>query len=164
MFQIGEKVVYRLLTVCIVEGVETPSFEVNKDRKFYKLSPVFDNKNATTVYVPTNSNEALRALWTEVEVSKALNEVAKLKPTVCTAKKIPQLTAHYQELLRSCEPINYLLVLKETSVKEKSMKKLSEIDARFRAKTEKHVCEEFSLVLGKTFEEIRHMLNESIKV
>lgn len=163
MYKIGDYVVYRQLSVCVVETVETPPFERDKTKLYYRLSPVFDNVNDTVIYVPQHSQECMRAVARADEMNAALRALPHIKVTVFAAKKTPQLTAHYQDVLASCDILQYLTLLKEVSLKEKTgAKKLSEIDIRFRNKTERLVCEEFAVVLGQTPNEIKTIIYKLI--
>ncbi len=156
MYQIGDFAVYRLLTLCRVDGTETPSFESDPTKQYYKLCPVFDNKSSTVIFVPTESSDGLRPLFALEDVKNALKELSSVKPTVYPAKKPPQLSAYYQELLSSCDVRKYLYLLKEVAVKEKSSaKRLSEIDSKFRTKTERLLCEELALLFKETPEDAK---------
>ncbi len=162
MFKIGDFVVYRQLTVCKIEGIDTPSFENDKTKKYYILSSAHDSGNGTTVYIPVASEDVLRPIATKEEAQAELDKLPSLNPTVCTLKKPPQLTAYYQEILSSGELLRNLSLLKEITKKEKTVKRLSEIDVRFRAKTEKLLCEELALSLSATPQAIKEILQKSI--
>lgn len=165
MYKIEDYVVYRQLNVCRVEGIETPSFETDRDKKYYKLYPVFENKSNTTIYVPVDSQDGLRPVSGREEVENALKALPALKPTLFTAKKPPQLTAYYQDLLASCDLNKYLYLLKEVALKEKTnAKKLSEIDTRFRNKTERLLCEEFAVVLKETPDDVKARIYKEMKL
>lgn len=159
MYEIGQFVVYRQVSVCKIEGVETPSFESDRTKTYYKLSPVFDNKNATTIYVPMQSLECLRPILSKEEGEALLREIPNVKPTACPYKKPPQVTAFYQDILASCDLKQYVALLKEVSGKSKAAgKKASEIDMRFRAKTERLLSEELATALQKPLDEIKKLL------
>ncbi len=160
MYNINDYVIYSLLQVCRIENLETPSFESDSSKLYYKLVPAFDDKSNTTIYVPVHSVDRLRPLFPKEQVQTALHAYPTLSPTPFTAKKPPQLTAHYQELLLSQDVLQYLTLLKEVRLKEQNSKKLNEIDVRYRAKTEKLLSEEFALVLGSTPEEILKQFRE----
>lgn len=159
MYKVEDYVVYRQLQVCKIESMETPSFESDKTKLYYKMSPVFDNKCNTVVYVPVTSEDGLRPLSDKEQVQAALQNLPTQNVMVFTAKKPPQLVAHYQEILSSCDIEAYLPLLKEVTIKEKSSKKLNEIDTRYRAKTERLLCEECAVVLGTTPEEIQKQIH-----
>lgn len=159
MYNINDYVVYRQLQVCKIETIETPSFESDQTKLYYKMSPAFDNKSSTVVYVPVDSNDALRPLVSAECVKAALQALPSKNVTVFTAKKPPQLVAHYQDILASCDIEKYLALIKEVTIKEHTSKKLNEIDTRYRAKTERLLCEEFAIVLGKTPEDIQKQLH-----
>ncbi len=159
MFKMGDFVVYRQLQVCKIDGIETPSFEGDKSKQYYKLFPAFLDKSDTVIYVPVASLDSLRPLFTSEEVESAFAAIDKIKPTVSIAKKPAQQAAYYQEILSSHSLLRYFSLLKEIALKEKSStKKLSEIDNRFRTKTERLLCDELALVLNKTPEEIKEKL------
>lgn len=165
MYKIGDHVVYRLLNVCKVEGIETPSFEKDGEKRYYKLCPAFENKSNTVIYVPVNEKDALRALSGKSEAEEALKGLSKEKPVVCLAKKPPQLTSYYQEILASCDLKKYLALIKEVILKEKeNAKKLSEIDAKYRDKTLRLVCEEFAVALNESLETVKARINAACRV
>ncbi len=83
MYQINDYVVYRLLTVCQIVNIETPSFERDSTKMYYTLAPVFDNGNNTTVYVPVGAEEGLRPLFSLDTVKKAIAALPTMKATVC---------------------------------------------------------------------------------
>ncbi len=163
MYQIGDFVIYRFLNVCKIDSIETPSFENNPDKKYYRLTPVFNNKSDTIIYVPVDSVEGLRSLTTREEVEKLLAEIPQIKPLVSGFKKPAQLMMHYQNILSSCNLRHYLGILKEVATKEKSgVKRLSEVELKYRNKTETILCQEFALVLGKTPEEIKTRIDKAL--
>ncbi len=159
MYNVNDYVIYRQLQACKIDGIETPSFESDKTKQYYKLVPAFEDKSSTTIYVPVDSKDSLRPLSSKAKIEEALAALPELTPTVFTAKKPPQLTAHYQEILLSTDILRYLLLVKEVSVKSKSVKRLNEIDARYRAKTERLLCEEFALVLGISPEDAQEKIH-----
>ena len=156
MYQIGEYVVYRQLYVCKIENVETPTFERNAKKLYYKISPVFDNKNNTTVYVPTDAAECLRKVASKEDVESALKTLPTLKVVVATFKKPQQLAAYYQEALLTGDIKRYLSIIKEIVLKERTNpKKLSEIDSRFKNRAERIIYEELAVVLRRTPETVK---------
>ncbi len=163
MYQVGDYVVYRILSVCKIQGMETPSFESDKEKKYYKLSPVFDNSCGTTIYVPLTACDSLRPLFKAEDITIALRELPALKATACTLKKPPQVIAYYQEILSSCDLKRYLSLLKEVRTKEKSStKKLSEIDQRFYQKTERLLSEEFAVVFNEMPETMKTKIHQRL--
>lgn len=145
--------------MCKIEGIETPSFETDRTKQYYKMSPAFDNKNDTTIYVPVDTDDGLHPVSAAKDVRLALSELPKIKPSVFAAKKPAQLSAYYQELLSAHDLKNYLSLIKEVALKEKtSAKRLSEIDVRFRNRAERLICEEFAIVLKETPEAVKTKL------
>ncbi len=162
MYELNDYVVYRLLTVCKVDGIETPPFEHDPTKKYYKLSPIFDNKYCTTIYVPQETTEGLRPVLTKQEAEKLIRAIPQIKPTLCMVKKPPQVTAFYQEILSSCDLKQYIALVKEVAQKIKTAKKISEIDMRFYGKTERLLCEELALSLSSTPEEVKILFQNAL--
>ncbi len=161
MYNVGDFVVYRQLTVCKIQAIQTPSFERDTKKQYYQLLSIFDS-SGTTVYVPIKAVDSLRPVLSAEEAEKALQTLPSLKPTICALKKPPQLTAYYQSILATCDINKYLCLIKEVALKSKDGKKLSEIDMRYRNKVEQLLCEEFSISLQTTPEEIKKRINENL--
>ena len=164
MYIIGDYVVYRGQNVCKIEEICRPTFETDKTKEYYKLSPAFDNPNDTTIYVPVDTTDGLRHLIQREDAELALNESAGNKAAPFQAKKPQLLAMHYNELLAKGDPKSCLTLLKEISAKEKSTpKKVNEIDLRFKKKTEKLLTEEFSLVLNISLEKAKNKIIAAIQ-
>jgi RNA polymerase-interacting CarD/CdnL/TRCF family regulator len=107
--------------------------------------------------------ESIKTEISKAQYNAALHALPNAKVAVFATKKMPQLTAHYQDVLASCNILQYLTLLKEVALKEKiGAKKLSEIDIRFRNNTERLVCEELAVVLGKKPNEIKTIIHKLI--
>ena len=73
------------------------------------------------------------------------------------------MAAHYQEMLSTFEPKGCLLLMKEVYWKQKSLKKLGQVDARYLKIAERLVCEELAAVLETKPESIRKRLYSAIE-
>ncbi len=163
MYKIGECVVYRQWRVCEIVGIETPSYAQAEEREYYKLRPKFDDVSNTTIYVPFTAEDSLHALFSATDVVQALETIGQVQTTVTTVKKSAQLTAYYDALLAKPDLSAYLRLLKEIASKEKNVKKLSEIDLRYRKKVEKLLVETFAVSLRCTQETARKKLLSAIE-
>lgn len=154
MFQIGDIVVDRHFFVCKIESQgKTPFEPFGQD--YFTLRPVYPHKNDTTVFVPTCATDGIRPIVTKEEGEKLLRAFPRMKASVFTAKKQPMLIAHYQALL-SQGTEQTLLLLKEIALKEKNNpKKVSENDAKYKAKAMTLLSEELAQALQKTPSEIQ---------
>ena len=75
----------------------------------------------------------------------------------------PDKEAAYQEMLASCQPRDCLLLITEIYWKQKSLKKLGQVDTRYLKIAERLVCEELAAVLDTTPEAIRKRLYSAIE-
>lgn len=154
MYEIGTSILYGRTGVCRVEGIGVPPFQKDNGQTYYTLRCVFST-SGELIYIPVDTTTSMRPLIGRGEAADYLNLISKLKPQVFNAQKQADLIAHYQEMLTSCEPKNCLLLIKEVYQKQKSTKKLGQVDSRYLKTAERLVCEELAAVLGTKPESIR---------
>ena len=164
MFSVGDKVVYKTDSVCIVESIETPAFVKDKEKKYYKLKSLFSKGNEVA-YVPVDSDVSLRAVVAQEEAVKHISGLKNLAPAEIDLYK-PALTAYsFQDKLRDCTAESMLRVFKYIIVREKSLeetgKKIRQVEERYLAIVEKVLSEEFALALGKEPDEIKALLRQN---
>lgn len=159
MFQKGDYLIFRNCGVCRVIDIGTPSFIEDKERKFYKLEPVFPKKGLTDIYSPVDKNTGIRPVLSKEEAKQYLDDFGSLKVDIFHSAKPNFLNAHYNELLSSFTFENYLRLLKEIHLKEEEAvrkdKHLSQVDLRFKEEAENLVFEELAFVFGISCEEAR---------
>ncbi len=166
MYKIGDKVIYKHSGVYLVDGVETPSFVKDKGALYYKLSHIYSNAKET-VYVPVDSEDAIRPVADENNFDKALKSVNE-KTVVPFCARQPQLvTEHYKNDLAVNTLESSLTVLKALYIREKecegSGKKLRQAEGHYLALTEKAVCEEMCECLKTPPEEAREKIRSLIE-
>ena len=157
MYAVGTSILYGRTGVCRVEGIGTPHFQKDDGRTYYTLRSVFST-SGELIYVPVDTVASMRPLINCKEAADYLGLLSQLKPKSFTSRKPAELSAHYQEMLASCQPRDCLLLIKEIYWKQKSLKKLGQVDTRYLKIAERLVCEELAAVLDTTPETIRKRL------
>ena len=159
MFQKGDFLMFRNSGVCRVIDIETPSFVEDKERKYYRLEPVFPKKGLTVIYSPVDRNTSIRPLISKEEAKQYLDDFGSLKVEIFHSAKPNLLNAHYNELLSSFTFENYLRLLKEIHLKEEEAvrkdRHLSQVDLRYKEEAEQLVFEELAFIFGISCEEAR---------
>ena len=154
--------------VCKVESIGAPPYQQRDDgRRYYKLRSVFSS-SGELIYIPVDAAGAIRPLINDGEASDYLkNLLPQLKPKAFYSKRPAELSAHYQEMLASCELKDCLLLLKEIHSKEKTLaahsKKLGQVDAKYLKVVERLVCEEFAAALNTTPDQMKGRLYEAME-
>lgn len=161
MYDVGSSILYGRMGVCKVEDVGSPPFQQDAERLYYKLRSLFSS-SGEMIYIPVDAGASLRPLISSGEAVNYLRQLPQLAAGVCSAKRPNEVAAHYQELLASCEPGAYLLLLKEIFLKQKELskrgKKLGQVDLKYQKVAERLACEEFAVALDSTPDSVREHL------
>lgn len=157
MYAVGTSILYGRTGVCRVEGIGTPPFQKNDGHSYYTLRAVFST-SGELIYIPVDTSAVMRPLIGRSEAAGYLDLISMLKPKAFSARRPADLVAHYQEMLTSCEPKDCLLLIKEVYWKQRTLKKVGQVDARYLKIAERLVCEELAAALDTKPESIRKRL------
>ena len=157
MYTVGTPILYGRTGVCRVEGIGTPHFQKDDGQTYYTLRSVFST-SGELIYVPVDTVASMRPLIGREEAADYLGLISQLELKSFGSKKPAELIAHYQEMLASCQPKDCLLLIKEVYWKQKSLKKLGQVDARYLKIAERLVCEEFAVAMGTGPESVKRRL------
>ena len=161
MYRVGTSVLCGQMGVCEIEDIGVSPYQESQGQNYYKLRSVFSN-SGERVYIPVSKAGSMRPLIDGSEASDYLDMLPRLEPKVCNSRKLPDLVAHYQEMLAACELKDCLLLIKEVYCKQKELagrhKNLGQVDARYLKIAERLVCEEFAAALHTMPELIRERL------
>lgn len=154
MFKIGEYVVYNREVCKIIEIRK--NIENNAD--YYILIPI--SNESLKIEIPTlNFRGHLRALITKAEVDQLLDNIKNLDIIVSDNRSIEK---DYKLLINSGKLEDLMKIIKTNYFinKEKSdNKKITIIkNSNYYSLAEKYICEEFSIVLGKDYEDIKEYI------
>ena len=161
MYAVGTSVLYARTGVCRIENIGSAPFQKHDEQRYYKLRAVFST-SGECIYIPVDTAVAMRPLIDSDEAAGYLEQLPQLKPQPLISQKPAELTVHYQEMLASGDPENFLLLMKEIYLKEKELaahnKKLGQVDSRYLKVAERLVCEEFAVALQTAPETIKKRL------
>ncbi|MBP3635835.1 MAG: hypothetical protein J6J17_05230 [Bacilli bacterium] len=158
IYKVGDYLVYKR-DVCKVESIKEHGF---KDLTYYVLEPI--NNSSLKIEIPTNTNN-IRDLITKKELEKVINQI----PNIDIIKNDNKLIENeYRNLINSGSYLDLIKIIKTTYLRNKkredSKKKISDKDKLYFDKAEKYLYSEFSIALGKTYEETKEYVVNKVKL
>ncbi len=163
MFKIGEYVVYNKEVCKIIEIRK--NIENNAD--YYILIPI--SNESLKIEIPTlNFHGHLRSLITKTEANQLLENIQNVDIIISDNRSIEK---DYKLLINSGKLEDLMKIMKTNYFKNKEKsdnKKITVIkNSNYYSLAEKYICEEFSVVLGKSYEDVKNyivsILNETNK-
>mgnify|MGYP002576388919 FL=1 len=156
MFKINDYLVYRK-EVCKVTEIK----EYKNDFLYYVITPI--NDTSLKIEVPTDSS-VIRPLISKIEIQKIIEEIPNIKEI---AENNRLLENKYRELLKSGTYNDLITIIKTTylrnETRDKEKKKRSEKDTTYFNLAEKYLYTEFSVVLGKSYEDTKKYVISKVK-
>ena len=155
MFKIGEYLVYRK-DVCKVKDIKE-----KEGKEYYQLTPVDDE--SLKIEVPID-NENLRNVISKVDLENLVNNIPNIDTIDCSDRMIE---LEYKNLISTGSKEDLIKVIKTAYLRNKeriaSKKKLSEKDTNYQEKAEKLLYNEFSVVLNKTFDQVKEYIINKVE-
>ena len=155
MFCVGQTVLYGSNGVCMVDDVTEKRIGKTK-MQYYVLKPLCNN--TSTLFVPTANQQLvskMRRILTEDEAEAILRD---LPPCGDWNDNKQERSEQFRAIITegSCEELIRLIRLVRTHGQEQLAggKRLHISDERFLKEAEKMICEEFSLVLHISRDEV----------
>ena len=159
MFCVGQTVLYGSNGVCMVDDVTEKRIGKTK-MQYYVLKPLCNN--TSTLFVPTANQQLvskMRRILTEDEAEAILRD---LPPCGDWNDNKQERSEQFRAIITegSCVELIRLIRLVRTHEQEQLAggKRLHITDERFLKEAEKMVCEEFSLVLHISRDEVRERI------
>jgi CarD family transcriptional regulator len=150
MFKVGEYLIYRKSACKIIEIIKN-QFNNND---YYVLIPIDDS--SLKINVPINNCSSLRPLITKDKLIKIIKKIPDAEIIESDNRLIEN---EYKKLMNSGEHEDLIRIIKTTYLKNKfrtdNNKKISEKDDFYFNQAEKCLYNEFSLVLGISYEEAK---------
>ncbi|MBQ8892443.1 MAG: CarD family transcriptional regulator [Bacilli bacterium] len=159
MYNIGDYVIHKK-EVCKIVDIKN-KYMKNKD--YYVLESVSDN--SLKLKVPVDS-KYIRETITKDEVNNIINNMMNIEYLDVDDKNIESI---YKDLLNNPTHENLIKIIKTTYLRNKNRidakRKISDKDKNYFEQAEKYLYTEFSVVLGKSFEETKqYVINEVEKL
>lgn len=179
MFEIGSYVMYENEGACRVADI-TPcpygdpgangTFDAHGNgeepqKLYYRLEPI--RRTGGTIYVSVRTKARIRKMMTRQEARRFMEQLTGIKPDIMRSRKPAQLTEHYRTMFLTYQPEILVSLMKEGYVKkteaEEQRKKPGQIDLRYLKSAEELVCEELSVALDQSVEQVRGDLESRIR-
>jgi CarD family transcriptional regulator len=150
MYRINDYLVFNK-NVCKVADI--------KDN-FYILMPVTDA--SLTIKIPT-TNETIRPIITKEELEKVIKKIPDIEIIECSTHLIEN---EYKKLLKDGSYESLIKIIKTTFLRNQKRldanKKLGDKDSTYFHLAEKYLYSEFSIALGKTYEETKEYIENRV--
>ena len=158
MYKINDYLVYGK-DVCKVYEINEKRFN-NTD--YYLLRPIKDS--SLKIEAPVTSNK-IRPVITKERLDEIIEEIPKIKPIETNDKFIE---TEYKRLLSESTHEDLIKIIKTTYLRNKERldnnKKVAEKDKNYFELAEEYLYNEFSIVLGYTFNETKeYVIQEVLK-
>ena len=158
MYKIGEYVVYKK-DVCKVKAIKKNH---PNDKDYYVLIPIDDESLIIDVPVE-NRCGYIRDLINKEKVEEIINSIPSVPVIKCDTKNIEN---EYKNLLSTGEHLDLIKIIKTTYLRnqERTMnkRKSGDKDDFYFRKAEKYLYNEFSLVLGMNFDEVKKYIIDKV--
>lgn len=160
MFKINDYVIYRN-DLCRVDNIKK---DLKTDINYYVLNPIEDS--TLVIKVPVNNElGVIRKLITKEEVEEIIDDIPNIPIIKVSNDKL--LEQHYKKLLQEGTHKNYISIIKTTYLRNKDRidnnKKIGEKDDIYFKKVEKILYNEFSIVLGMSYNETKKYVLKKVE-
>lgn len=165
MYQIGDYVFKINTGVCRIEDiVHLNGRDIDKNRLYYLLIPMFDNK--TRIYISTEREPApFRKIMDEKEAWELIKEIPQIKEIKIRSER--QREQEYKDAIRSNDPKRWVSIIKTMYLRKKKRtaegKKDTSLDGYFFKVAEDYLYSELAVSMGKKKEELRRIIAETIQ-
>lgn len=149
-FSKNEHVFHESGGVCKISDIQmAPLDGMPKDRTYYIMQPVHDPNSV--IYVPTDSDVIfVRSLLDRNEAEALLSEIDRIE--LIDEQNAKVLRTKYIDAMRTHLPREWIRVIKTVTARMRTLalrsQRISETERSYYETAKRHLCTEFSLVLG----------------
>ena len=156
MFQTGELVVYGGEGVCRVEAVGPIAMSgVEDDRPYYTLAPLY---RVGKIYAPVDTTVLMRPVLSRKEAEELIRRIPDIEAPVLTDHNPRVLGAFYQEIIRSHDCSDMIVLIKtayrKTQARRAKGAKPGQVDERYMKRAEDLLYGELAVALDISREEV----------
>lgn len=150
MFEVGSLLIYDTTGVCKVLEIGVPEGlpVANKERKYYKLAPVF---GSGTIYIPVDTKVFMRQVISREEAEELVRKIPEIREDICDTHNLKVLEDHYKASLMTHECEDLVQLIKTVYTKkqnlEKNGKKTGKTDQQYMKRAKQLLYEELSIAL-----------------
>lgn len=166
MFEKGSLMIYDTTGVCRVEDIGIPAGlpVANKDKKYYKLAPVF---GTGTIYIPVDTKVFMRPVISKEEAESLVRRIPEIRTDICESHNQKVLEDHYKASLSSHECEDLVQLIKTVYTKkrnlERSGKKTGKTDTQYMKRAKALLHEELSVALEIPVEEVEDYIARTVE-
>lgn len=166
MFEKGSLMIYDTTGVCRVEDIGVPAGlpVANKDKKYYKLAPVF---GSGTIYIPVDTKVFMRPVITKNEAESLIRKIPEIREDICDTHNQKVLEDHYKASLMTHECEDLIQLIKTVYVKKKNLertgKKTGKTDTQYMKRAKALLHEELSVALEIPVEEVEDYITRAVE-
>lgn len=166
MFQKNACIVYGSLGVCRVQDIVTRRFEgLDAAHPYYVLEPLYQEG---VLYVPAdNPKISLRPVISAGEANRLIDAIPATESPVFHSRSAQELSAHYEQLLRShdCKALLELTmsIYHKKAALERQNKKLGRVDEHFMKRAEEALSGELAVALSIPREQVPAYIAQRVK-
>lgn len=166
MFEKGSLMIYDTTGVCRVEDIGVPAGlpVANKDKKYYKLAPVF---GTGTIYIPVDTKVFMRPVITKNEAEDLIRKIPEIREDICDTHNQKVLEDHYKASLMTHECEDLVQLIKTVYVKKKNLertgKKTGKTDTQYMKRAKALLHEELSIALGIPVDEVEDYITKAVE-
>lgn len=166
MFEKGSLMIYDTTGVCRVEDIGVPAGlpVANKDKKYYKLAPVF---GSGTIYIPVDTKVFMRPVITKNEAESLIRKIPEIREDICDTHNQKVLEDHYKASLMTHECEDLIQLIKTVYVKKKNLertgKKTGKTDTQYMKRAKALLHEELSIALEIPVEEVEDYITRTVE-
>lgn len=158
MFKVGDNLIYNKI-VCKVVEIRN---DKENSREYYLLVPI--SNDSLKIEIPvTNLWHNIRPLISKKEVNDIIASIPSMELISSDNRSIEK---DYKLLLNSGKPEDLIKIIKTNYFKNKEKTDINKHavikESNFCSVAEKYLYEEFSVVLGKTYDETRDIILEEL--
>lgn len=157
MYKVNDLLVYKK-DVCLVKEIKQKYI---KDTDYYVLSLI--NDKSLKLQIPVTSS-AIRSLITKEEIDKIISYIPNIEVIKSDTKKLEN---DYKELMQKGTHEDLIKIIKTTYLRNKERldnnKKTTDKDNYYFNQAETYLYNEFSVVLGLTYEETKAYIIEKVE-
>lgn len=165
MYRMGDCVVKANIGLCrITDIVHLDGRDVDRNKKYYLLVPLSDDK--MKIYVPVDSMASnSRKAVSCSEAWDVIESIPKIDSVHIENEK--QREQKYKEALRSCEPEQWIGIIKTMYFRKQKRniqgKKNTAMEERYFKLAEKYLYSELAYAIGKDESEMCQLIADTIK-
>lgn len=172
MFEVGDKVVHNDYGICQIIGITARRFPGQDRQDYYEMIPLRDDGFGTRFFSAVGLEGKLRKPMSREQILFMIDSMLSADPlrietTGNRALDMENIRSAYDTLLRSCDPQDWVILLRTIYRKGQLLsarrKRISEFESHTREASERLLYGEIADVMGIPVNEVESFITDRIK-